>query len=132
MNIGLRKRIHINSAWVIIDNVRKYPTCIDNVKFVSFINNCMFLTNFIFFCQKFIIVSEFFFRCFYPLGIMQPFLFRHDDLSFASLSAVPHVSSIFFKSPSNIFLRVILASPVSFCLEDSILSPSWESFSVSF
>ncbi len=52
------------------------------------------------------IQNVFFFCCLYPLGIMQPFLFRHNDLSFASLSAVPHVSSIFFKSPSKVFLRV--------------------------
>ncbi len=44
----------------------------------------------------------FFFCCFYPLRIMQPFLFRHENVSFASLSAVPHVSSIFFKSPSKV------------------------------
>ncbi len=42
-----------------------------------------------------------FFCCLYSLRIMQPFLFRHDILSFASLSAVPHVSFIFLKSPSK-------------------------------
>ena len=60
--------------------------------------------------------------------IMQLILFLHECLSFASLSAVPHVSFIFFKSPSKDFLRVIFH--VFFCLEDFILSPSWESFSV--
>ena len=53
----------------------------------------------------------FFFCCFYPLRIMQPFLFRNEFLSFASLSAVPHVSYIFFKSPSKVFLRVIFGLP---------------------
>ncbi len=53
----------------------------------------------------------FFFGSLYPLGIMEPFLPRHNDLSLASLSAVPHVSSIFFKSPSKGFLRVIFGLP---------------------
>ena len=37
-----------------------------------------------------------FFECFYPFRIMQLLLFLHERLSFASLSAVPHVSSIIF------------------------------------
>ncbi len=49
----------------------------------------------------------FFFECVYPFRIIQLLLFLHERLSFASLSAVPHVSSIFFKSPSKVFLRVI-------------------------
>ena len=68
--------------------------------------------------------------CFYPFRIMQLLSFLHECLSFASLSAVPHDSSIFFKSPSKIFSGSFLAFPVSFCQEDYILSPSWESFSV--
>ena len=51
------------------------------------------------------------FGSFYPLGIMEPFLPRHNDLFLASLSAVPHVSSIFFKSHSKVFLRVIFGLP---------------------
>ena len=51
------------------------------------------------------------FNFFYPLRIMQPLLFLYKILSFASLSAVPHVSSIFLKSPSKIFLRVIFGLP---------------------
>ncbi len=53
----------------------------------------------------------FFFGSLYPLGIMEPFLPRHNDLSLASLSAVPHVRSIFFKSPSKVFLRVMFGLP---------------------
>ena len=36
---------------------------------------------------------------------MQLLLFLHERLSFASLSAVPHVSSMFFKSPSKVFTQ---------------------------
>ena len=53
-------------------------------------------------CLPFLI----FIHCVYPLRIMQPFLFLHEIL-FASLSAVPHVGSIFLKSPLKVFLMVI-------------------------
>ncbi len=52
-----------------------------------------------------------FFCCVYPFRIMQPFLFLHEILSFASPSAVPHVSSIFFKSPSKVLLGDIFGLP---------------------
>ncbi len=39
------------------------------------------------------------FECVYPFRIMQLLLFLHECLSFASLSAVPHVSSIIFGLP---------------------------------
>ena len=76
--------------------------------------------------------SVFFFLRIYPLRIMQPLIFLHEFLSSASLSAVPHVSSIFLSLPQRFFSGSFLALPVSFCLEDSILSPSWKSFSVPF
>ncbi len=53
----------------------------------------------------------FFFECVYPFRIMQLLLFLHECLSFNSLSAVPHVSSIFLKSSSKVFLRVIFGLP---------------------
>ena len=55
--------------------------------------------------------KNFFFLCIYPLRIMQSLLFLHEFLSFASLSAVPHVSSSFLKSSSKVFLRVIFGLP---------------------
>ncbi len=48
----------------------------------------------------------FFFHCVYPLRLMQLLLFLHESLSFAYLSAVPHVSSIFL-CLQRFFYRVI-------------------------
>ena len=45
---------------------------------------------------------------------MQLPLFIHECLSIASLSAVPHVSSIYFKSCSKVFLMVIFGLPCFF------------------
>ncbi len=50
----------------------------------------------------------------FPLRIMQPLPFLHEILSFVSLSAIPHVSCIFLKSSSKVFLRII------FCLLHNI------------
>ncbi len=68
----------------------------------------------------------------YLLRIMQLLLFLRECLSFASLSAVPHITSITSSLPQRFFSGSFLAFFVSFFLEDSILIPSWKSFSVPF
>ena len=55
--------------------------------------------------------NHIFFHCVYPLRIVLLLFFLHECLSFASLSVVPHVSSIFLRSPSKVFLRVIFGLP---------------------
>ncbi len=65
----------------------------------------------------------YFLICLYQVEIMEPFLFRHEGLSLASLSAVPHVSSNFLKSPSKVFLRVIFVLPCFLLPGGFLLNP---------
>ena len=72
----------------------------------------LFIYNNSFFMLRYLkILKSFFFFFIYPLRIMQLLLFLHECLSFASLSAVPHVSSIILKSPWKVFFRDIFGLP---------------------
>ncbi len=57
------------------------------------------------------------------LRIMQPHLLLHKILFLASLSAIPHVSSIFLNFPSKFFLRVIFGLPCFHLPEEFHLRP---------
>ena len=72
----------------------------------EFVTFCKANSNMLNFSKLFFYLFSFI-DCFYPFVIMQLLLFLHECLSFASLSAVPHVSFILFKSPSKVFLMVI-------------------------